>query len=134
MSNADLSVKYVKGRENVMRYLCQESTEASFGDDLLFVKRYLTPILRDQKGVGSSIANVECDFGILVFGNDQICLPTTFSVPIGLAEMKHNVFPWLSSSGQFGQNASYGGYHNTNSCQKLCDDDLFGIISFRNWR
>ena len=90
-----------------MRYLCQESAEASFGDDLMFVKRYLIPIIRDEKGVGSSVANVECDFGILIFGDDQICLPTTFSVPIGFAEMKHNVFPWLISSGQLGQNASY---------------------------
>ena len=90
MSNRNLSVKYYKGKESVVRYLNNQTTTVS--DDFIYVKKYLLSILKEND-VSDSISNVCCDFGILILGNNDFCLPVTFSKPLGFHEFKSIIFP-----------------------------------------
>ena len=46
MSNTNLGVKYVKGEKMSCAIMSRSLT--SFGDDLMFVKRYLIPIINEK--------------------------------------------------------------------------------------
>jgi hypothetical protein len=107
MSGRNLSVKYYKGKENVVRYLNNQTTTVS--DDFIYVKKYLLSLL-NENGISDSISNVTCDFGILILGNNDFCLPVTFSKPLGFNEFKSIIFPCFNAyrcNVNSNKNASY---------------------------
>ena len=101
MLKKSLDVKYYKGNKHVLKYLKNETETCS--DDVGYVKRYLLPIL-NENNINNSILNVQCDFGILIIGNNDFCLPVTFSEPLGFKHFKNIIFPFFNNNNKKNKN------------------------------
>ena len=101
MLKKSLGVKYYKGNKHVLKYLKNETETCS--DDVGYVKRYLLPIL-NENNINNSILNVQCDFGILIIGNNDFCLPVTFSEPLGFKHFKNIIFPFFNNNNNKNKN------------------------------